>query len=189
MPISSSGAIRRSRISKSQAAFCKDNVDGPRAAPELRILRPRPATSVAAGAHLYLRMHVLRRLCRQQARKRLPQLRRRFRTAPDPSSERMATRPVAREKTTVNRADSPLLSRRGDRGVLATPAAHAAGPTLVSRIRSHIIQPARDKRRVAGSATSSRSEPTSGNDKRPAWQASCLPATTPYYPPRKNHRV
>ena len=52
-----------------------------RAAPELRVLRPRPAARERARPDLHLRVHVLRRLRRERLRRGLPELRRRFHAA------------------------------------------------------------------------------------------------------------
>ena len=42
------------------------------ATPELRILRQGPATTVDRGPNLFLRVHVLFRLCGDKTRQRLP---------------------------------------------------------------------------------------------------------------------
>ena len=52
----------------------------------------------ARGAHLHLRVHVLRRLRRERARRRLPQLRRRLRGTADPAGDGVASWPLARKR-------------------------------------------------------------------------------------------
>ena len=57
-----------------------------RTAPFLRMLRPRPAAGFARRADLQLRVHVLCRVRGATPRRRVPELRRRLREAPDPAA-------------------------------------------------------------------------------------------------------
>ena len=69
-----------------------------RAASRLRMLQHRPAPGFDRRAHLLVRVHLLRGLCRHGAARRLPQLRRRARAAAAPS------RAEARQQSRVHHA-------------------------------------------------------------------------------------
>lgn len=104
--------------------------DGARAAAELRVLRCRPAAGVDCGADLHLRVHLLRRVRRDEAGERVPELRRRFRAPAHPACQRVATGALARHTTGVDRAAPAVVRRRGDRRAVRAPAGHPAPRTL-----------------------------------------------------------
>ncbi len=81
------------RSSKRQGATAGRSSERPaldfrdaRAPAELRVLRPRSTAGQRARADLHLRMHVLRRLRRESARREVPELRWQLRPAANPSA-------------------------------------------------------------------------------------------------------
>jgi hypothetical protein len=80
--------------------------------PQLRVLRRGLAAGLYARSHLLLRMHLLRRLRRNRATQRLPELWRRVCAAAHPARERMAPRPFSREAAALNQARAPVLCHR-----------------------------------------------------------------------------
>ena len=82
---------------------------------ELRILRQGPAAERGGRADLFLRMHVLRGLRRQQAAQCLPELRRRLCAAADPARDRAAAGRVRHQAVAVGQAGAFEIQRRGCR--------------------------------------------------------------------------
>ena len=68
-----------------------------RAAADLRALQQGAAARVAGGAHLQLRVHLLRRLRRAGAGQCLPQLRRRLHAPADPAGPQLERRQLSRQ--------------------------------------------------------------------------------------------
>src|SRR6188508_1740364 len=85
---------------------------GPATPPELRILRQGPAALGDGGAHLLLRMHVLRRLRGDETRQCLPELRRRFRAAADPPVKGMAQWRVRDKTSAIGQARASEVQRQ-----------------------------------------------------------------------------
>src|SRR5580704_12625776 len=94
------------------------------------MLRQRPAAQRTRCPHLHLRVHVLRRVCRQRAAQRLSQLRRRVRAAPNPPGHRAASRRLPRQTTGFD-ATGPLeMAARGRHGVCPERKGYRAGAPL-----------------------------------------------------------
>src|SRR4051812_26375925 len=95
-PRARSGTPRRDRLD----VRCRHA----RAPSLLRVLRPRPSAALARRAHLHVRVHVLRRVRRDAARRRGPELRRQLRAPAGPP---------ARGARARSRLDGPGLRARG----------------------------------------------------------------------------
>src|ERR1700722_14796727 len=76
-------------------------------------------------------MHVLRGLRGEQARQRLPELRRRFRGAPDPARERMAAGRMRHQARAVGQARTSEICDGRHRSALRAAEGCAAGRAIV----------------------------------------------------------
>ena len=99
--------------------------------PNCELLRQGPAAGIGASADLHLRVHLLRRLRRARAPRRLSQLRRRLRAAAHPAVDGMAPGPLAGRAPGVGRARAPVLLARGHRGALGPAQGRPAGGAVV----------------------------------------------------------
>src|SRR3954467_9643141 len=112
----------------------KEREDGPRTSAELRVLRQGPAAGCYRSADLQLRVHVLRRLRRNQATQCLPQLRRRLRASADPPGNRVAARSVGRQAPALQQTRAPLLRSGRHRLPHQARRAHSAGGALSAQV-------------------------------------------------------
>lgn len=121
----------------------------------LRKLPQAVAAGLDRGAHLHLRVHVLRALRRGPARQRLPELRRRLHAAPDPPGAALEGQQLSRRRSGEHDDPAPPgRSRRARRlrGGDQNPPARAAvarganGCHGLHRKASHRVRPRLDPR-------------------------------------------
>src|SRR5438067_7732498 len=96
---------------------------------ELRALQQAAAAGRARGAHLQLRMHVLRDL-RGAARQRVPQLRRQLRTAAGAAVAQLEGRQLPRRLSAEQDGEAPAGRPRGARALRRRPERDTSGETL-----------------------------------------------------------
>lgn len=106
------------------------SADRARAAAQLRKLQTRAARRLGGGAHLLVRMHVLRVVRRARARQRLPQLRRWLLAAADPPVDALAQRELSGRVSRVRERHAPTGGSPSARAFLVHAALSAAGTTL-----------------------------------------------------------
>ena len=104
---------------------------GAAATAELRILRQGFAAISDGSAHLFLRMHVLRRLRRDQAAQCLPELRRRLCPKADPSLKGMAPRCFGWKTSAVGQARAFIVQSRRHRRAFGADQRYPTGATLM----------------------------------------------------------
>ena len=98
-----------------------------------------------AGAHLFIRVHLLRRLRRDDAAERLPELRGRICPAADSAGDGMAARAFRRKAPAIIEACVSFLRPRRDKGPFESHQGHRAGAALAllcatkSSTRKHVI--------------------------------------------------
>ncbi len=97
---------------------------------ELRILRQGPAAERDGGADLFLRMHVLCGLRREQIAQRLPELRRRFCSPADPAHDPDAAWRLRRQAAAVRQARASEVQPRGCGCAFGAAAGYSAGTAV-----------------------------------------------------------
>ena len=103
---------------------------------QLRMLRPRSSAGFGGSAHLHVRMHVLRGLCRERIPRNMPELHRQFRSAA--YQARVATGPVPLVGATIlARAALWASSLATQAYALITPGIHVA--PLVVRTTAAVV--------------------------------------------------
>ena len=96
----------------------------------LRTLQRRASAGVGRGAHLLVRMHVLRDVRRRSARQRLPELRRRLRAPPGAAVEESEGRQLPRQVSRWHEGQTPAGGCRGTREVRRADQIDSAGATM-----------------------------------------------------------
>src|SRR5882672_9433585 len=97
---------------------------------DLRELQHGAASRVARSAHLQLRVHLLRDLCRRRAGERLPELRRRIRSPAREALEELEGRQFPRERPCEYPGQAQAGRCRSSRSILGHDQSRSASPTL-----------------------------------------------------------